>query len=54
MQKQGIYKKITVEAAVSGWIVKEPGKPAEVYVRWESVVKKLEHELTSKGDKAGA
>ena len=51
MKKGERYKKITIEAAVQGWIVKEAGKPAEVFVRWDSVVKKLEHELTSKGDR---
>ena len=45
------YKKLTVEAAKQGWIVKEQGKPAEVFVRWESVVAKLAHELTSQGDR---
>lgn len=43
------YKKLTVEAAVSGWIVHEPGKPAEIFVRWESLIRKLEAELTIKG-----
>ena len=43
------YKKLTIEAAISGWIVKEPGKPAEVFVRWEALVRRLEMELTSKG-----
>lgn len=51
MQKTAVYKQVTVESAVSGWIVKEAGKPAEVFVRWDAVVKKLERELTSKGDK---
>lgn len=45
-----IYKTITVEAAKNAWIVREKGRPAEVFTRWESVVKKLEAELTSKGD----
>lgn len=45
-----IYKTIIVEAAKTGWIVRENGTPAEIFTRWESVVKKLEAELTSKGD----
>jgi hypothetical protein len=49
MQKEQ-YKTLTVEAAKTGWIVREKGKPAEVFVRWERVVAKLEAELTSKGD----
>lgn len=45
-----VYKTLTVEAAKSGWIVREKDCPAEIFVRWESFVNKLEHELTSKGD----
>jgi hypothetical protein len=48
------YKTLTVEAAKTGWIVRENGKPAEIFIRWEHVVKKLEMELTSKGDGAEA
>lgn len=44
------YKTLTIEAAKTGWIVRENGKPAEIFVRWENVVTKLENELTSKGD----
>jgi hypothetical protein len=44
------YKPLTVEAAKTGWIIRERGKPAEVFVRWEQVVRRLEAELTSKGD----
>lgn len=44
------YKTLTVEAAKTGWIVREKGKPAEIFIRWEAFVKKLEMELTSKGD----
>jgi hypothetical protein len=47
------YKTMTVEAAKTGWIVREKGKPAEIFTRWDWVVKKLEMELTSKGDSAG-
>lgn len=43
-----IYKTITVEAAKTGWIVREKGCPAEIFTRWEMVVAKLELELTSK------
>jgi hypothetical protein len=49
MKKKGdVYKTITVEAAITGWIVREAGKPAEVFVRWDSVIKKLEKELVTK------
>lgn len=47
------YNTISVEAAKTGWIVKDlkdKKKPAEIFIRWESVVKKLEHELMTKGD----
>jgi hypothetical protein len=47
------YKTLTVEAAISGWIVRETGRPAEIFVRWESFVLKLEHELTNKGLSGG-
>lgn len=49
-KNQDIYKTITVEAAKTGWIVREKGRPAEIFTRWEKVVAKLEMELTSKGD----
>jgi hypothetical protein len=52
MKTKDQYKTLTVEAAKTGWIVREKGKPAEVFTRWESVVKKMEIELTSKGDAA--
>lgn len=42
------YPTVTIEAARTGWIVKEQGCPAEVFVRWESVVKYLESRLTTK------
>ena len=45
-----IYKTLTVEAAKTGWIVRETGKPAEIFIRWEKVVDKLALELTSMGD----
>ncbi len=44
------YKTLTVEAAKTGWIVRENAKPAEIFIRWDQVVRKLEIELTSKGD----
>lgn len=49
-KNQDIYKTITVEAAKTGWIVREKGRPTEIFTRWEKVVAKLEMELTSKGD----
>jgi len=48
--EKATYNKLTIEAARTGWIVKQQGKPAEVFVRWENVVKHLENQLTSKGD----
>jgi hypothetical protein len=47
---KAVYKKVTVEAGDGGWILREQGKPAEVYVRWDKVVRRLEYLLTSKGD----
>ena len=44
------YKTLEVEAAKTGWIVRERRKPAEIFLRWDQLVKKLEKELTSKGD----
>ncbi len=44
------YKTLIVEAAKTGWVVREPRKPAEIFIRWEQLVKKLEMELTSKGE----
>jgi hypothetical protein len=44
------YSTITIEAARTGWIVKERGKPAEVFVRWESMVKYIETRLSTKGN----
>lgn len=41
------YKTLTVEAAKTGWIVRERGEPPEVFLRWESLVNKLRTELTS-------
>jgi len=43
------YKTLTVEAALTGWIVREKGKPAEVFHQWARVVAKMEKELTSTG-----
>jgi hypothetical protein len=54
MKAKEQYKTLTVEAAKTGWIVREDGKPAEIFIRWEAVVKKMEIELTSKGDPASA
>lgn len=45
------YNTVTVEAARTGWIVKETGKPAEVFIRWDALLRHLESRLTSKGNK---
>lgn len=50
MKTKDQYKTLTVEAAKTGWIVREAGKPAEIFVRWEALVSKLAAELSSKGD----
>lgn len=42
------YSTVTVEAAVSGWIVKEKGQPAKVFVRWEALVSYLQYRLATK------
>lgn len=44
------YQTITVEAAKTGWIVRKKDHPAEIYIRWDQVIRRLEMELTSKGD----
>lgn len=49
MPKNEQYKTLIVEAATTGWIVREVGKPAEIFTRWDSLVRKLEQELTTKG-----
>lgn len=41
------YPTLTVEAARSGWIVKQDGKPAEIFVRWEALIAYLKAQLTS-------
>jgi hypothetical protein len=46
-----VFKKLTIEAAHGGWILKERNKPAEVFVRWEMLIRRLKLELTSKGEK---
>lgn len=45
--QEGTFKTITVEAARTGWIVREKGQPAEIFHRWDAVVRKLEKELTT-------
>jgi len=42
------YPTLSIEAARSGWIVTEKGRPAEVFVRWESVVSYIATRLTTK------
>ena len=50
MGKCDIYDKVTVEAAITGWILTRKGHPAEVFTRWEALVLRMQHLLTSKGD----
>ena len=50
MEERIKYNYLTIEAAVSGWIVKQQGKPTEVFTQWEEVIKRLERELTNKGN----
>lgn len=42
------YKTVTVQAAVSGWVVNEGSNPPEVFVRWDAVLRRLEELLTNK------
>lgn len=48
--KTAKYNTITVEAAEGGWIAKQGNRTAKVFVRWESLIRYLELQLTSKGD----
>lgn len=43
------YNTVSIEAAESGWIVKERGQPTKLFYRWESLVKYLEGRLTTPG-----
>jgi hypothetical protein len=45
-----VYHVLTIEAARTGWIVKESGRPAEVFVRWDTLVRYIESRLTTKED----
>ena len=49
-KKDNGYNKVTVEAATTGWILQQAGKPAEIFTRWEALVSRLEYLLTSKGE----
>lgn len=42
------YNSVKVNAAVSGWVLQQKGKPDEIFVRWESLVKRLEELLMSR------
>ena len=48
------YRKLTIEAAVTGWIITQKGKPAEIFTRWEAVISRLKQELTSGGERKEA
>lgn len=50
MKEEIKYNEVTVQAAVSGWILKAKGQPPQVFVRWEALVNAIELLLTSKGD----
>lgn len=45
------YNTVTIETALTGWVVREKGRPTELFIRWESLVNHLAKRLTSKGDK---
>jgi hypothetical protein len=47
--EKGIYEKVTVEAAVTGWILRRVNRPAEIFTRWEALTSRLKHLLTSDG-----
>lgn len=44
------YKRVEVEAALSGWILRVKGRPAEIFVRWESLIIRLKELLTNGGE----
>lgn len=44
-----IYMAVSVQACINGWVVSCLGAPPEVFVRWESAVRRLEDLLTTKG-----
>jgi hypothetical protein len=46
-QKENEYPKVTIKCAEGGWIVKEAGKPTQIYTQWKSVIIRLEYSLTS-------
>ena len=48
--KKPEYNTVSVEAARTGWIVREQGRPAEVFIRWDALLRYIETRLTSKGD----
>lgn len=48
--KKPEYNIITIEAAKTGWIAKKRGEPAEVFIRWDELVRYLETRLVTKGD----
>jgi len=50
-KKDSNYKTLTIEAATTGWIIRESGKPAEIFHIWSQVIRKLETELTNKSIK---
>ena len=47
MNKKAAYRTVTVQAAVSGWIVTVKGQTPRVFYRWEMVERMLKEELTS-------
>ena len=48
MSAELLFCTVSIEAAVAGWILKERGKPAQIFVRWEALVRELEERLTNK------
>lgn len=47
-QTGGEYNTVTVEAARTGWVVKENGRLTEVFVRWEALTRYLESRLATR------
>lgn len=47
-EKTEDYRTVTIEAACGGWVVKQKGRPAEVFVRWDALIRRLGRELTNK------
>ena len=50
MSDYDAYDTVTVQAAITGWVLTRKGYPTEIFTRWEALVSRLQYLLTSKGD----